>query len=103
MYLQVKGTIHSWKAAKGLNILPQSYPYPASPITVKSLNSKIPTADDIMVEFPEVFSDHVTTMEGEKFHISLISDAKFLKHHVLFHLLIVINLKLSLKFYSLKR
>ena len=76
VYPQVKGTILSWKAAKGLNILPQSYPYPVSRITVKSLNSKIPTADEIMAEFPEVFSEHVTTMEGEKFCISLIADAK---------------------------
>ena len=72
----MKGTILSWKAAKGLNILPQSYPYPVSRITVKSLNSKIPTADEVMAEFPEVFSEHVTTMEGEKFCISLIADAK---------------------------
>ena len=74
IYSQVNGAILSWKAAKGLNILPQTYPYPATRPVINSFN--LPTADPIVAEFPDVFSDQVTSMEGEEFHISLSANAK---------------------------
>ena len=38
IYSQVNGAILSWKAAKGLNILPQTYPYPATRPVINSFN-----------------------------------------------------------------
>jgi hypothetical protein len=36
----------------------------------------MPTADNVIAEFPAVFNDQVTSMEGEKFCISLTANAK---------------------------
>ena len=36
----------------------------------------IPTTEEIMAEFPSVFDGQVHKLPGEKFHISLIADAR---------------------------
>ena len=81
IYPNVKEVLLSWKAAKGLNILPQCYLQPcgipsvnlnATPVTT---NHAV-TSQQIMQEFPTVFDGHIKTMEGEKFHIALTHDAK---------------------------
>ena len=41
---------------------------------VKQIDSN-PTAEDLVKQFPTVFDGHICTMEGEKFHISLVDDA----------------------------
>ena len=47
-------------------------------LALSSTRSTCPqvTADPIVAEFPDVFSDQVTSMEGEEFHISLSANAK---------------------------
>ena len=40
---------------------------------VKQIDSN-PTAEDLVKQFPTVFDGHIHTMEGEKFHISLVDD-----------------------------
>ena len=94
IYPEVAGTLISWKAAKGLKILPDSYPNPPSPSppqvaitdvstpdhpTIDHPTINHPTTDHptgIMSEYPHVFDGNVKTMEGEKFHIVLTDDAK---------------------------
>ena len=75
------GMLISWRAAKGLGILPQNYPHPEDTNTVKHPNLKVanashpPKREELMDEFPAVFDGCIRTMEGETFHISL-KDAK---------------------------
>ena len=79
IYPEVTGTLLSWKAAKGLNILPRSYPHPPSPpqVAANTTNSSHPTtSSDIMNKYPSVFDGQIKTMEGEQFHIALTDDAK---------------------------
>ena len=92
IYPGVSGTLISWRAAKNLGILPKCYPY-SNGTTVSSMvverppphsinaaesakTSGIPTAEEMMEEFPTVFDEQIRTMEGEEFHISLTDDAK---------------------------
>ena len=84
IYPEVAGTLISWKAAKGLKILPDSYPNPPSPSPPQVAITDVSTPDHptidhptgIMSEYPHVFDGNVKTMEGEKFHIALTDDAK---------------------------
>ena len=78
----VTGAIISWKAAKGLGILPYHYPSPApnksaavQTTTAWSGSAKMAAAEEIMEEYPTVFDGQVRVMEGEQFHIRLQEDA----------------------------
>ena len=74
VYPEVTGVLLSWKAAKGLRILPECYPYPSS---IKAITMSDSTqSTDITREFPTVFDGLIKTMEGEKFHIILSENAK---------------------------
>ncbi len=68
IYPNVTATLLSWKAAKGLNILPDSYPYPPpapSPSRVAAVDISHPTtAHNVITEFPSVFDGQIKTMEG---------------------------------------
>ena len=78
IYPNVTGTLLSWKAAKGLTILPEHYPNPSHATTpsLAVINASRPApAIDIRCEFPSVFDGHIK-MEGEKFHIALTEDAQ---------------------------
>ena len=46
------------------------------PKTPATSNPCIPTAEEIMAEFPSVFDGQICTMPGEKFHIALTADAR---------------------------
>lgn len=83
IYPNISGALLSWKACKGLGILPDCYPHPITPQSVHQL--AIPTTanmattltlDSVMREFSSVFDGVIRTMTGEKFHISLKGDAK---------------------------
>ena len=81
IYPNVKGVLLSWKAAKGLNILPKSYPHPSNhqatnSITTTATANHAVTSQQIMNEFSSVFDRQIKTMDGEKFHIALIGDTK---------------------------
>ncbi len=79
IYPKVTGTLLSWKAAKGLTILPEHYPNPTPAITphlaVATANQPALTFD-IRREFPSVFDGRIKTMNGENFHITLREDAQ---------------------------
>ena len=82
VYPSVRGMLISWKAAKALGILPESYPQPdvSRPISsnadrnVRTIGTR-PDTKEITEEFPQVFDGQIKTMEGEEFHISLTDDA----------------------------
>ena len=79
---EVTGVLLSWRAAKGLSILPKCYPHPidttlrVNTLEASALASPSPTLGDIMKEFSKVFNGQVKTMDGEEFHISHTDDAK---------------------------
>ena len=90
IYSNVSGIIISWKAAKALGILSDQYPNPF-PLSVVHITTKpsekaeieagidtgiSPHQSEITRAFPTVFDEQVRTMEGEEFHISLMTDAK---------------------------
>ena len=78
----------SWKAAKGLSILPVHYPdpipviattaKPAQPLAVDvKITSTTTQTQTVMVKaFPMVFDGQIRIMQGENFHISLAANAK---------------------------
>ena len=76
IYPNVCGVLISWKACKGLGILPDCYPHP--PVNIINVNEAAPllTKDSIITEFPTVFDGLIRAMDGEEFHIHLSSDAK---------------------------
>ena len=77
IYPEVSGVLRSWKAAKGLNVLPECYPQPTempNPHPVAAISTS--KALEIMTEYPSVFDGQIKTMEGEKFRIILTDDAK---------------------------
>ena len=86
IYPGVSGALISWKAAKGLGILPDHYPHPGRlfkdtpqpdiKTASSELSSTFPTAGEIMHEFSSVFNGQVTTMHGETFTISLKEGAE---------------------------
>ena len=79
IYPNVTGTLLSWKAAKRLFILPENYPNPsttaASCLAITNTHHA-PSLLDVKQEFPSVFDGQIKTMDGEKFHITLTSDAQ---------------------------
>ena len=90
IYPNVSGIIISWRAAKALGILPEHYSKPiplammprakkptnkASIITTTSADV-LPTHTEITQAFPSVFSGQIRLMEGEEFHISLVTGTK---------------------------
>lgn len=81
IYPNVTGVLLSWKAAKGLNILPECYPHPSNTPSTNSIATPttinhVVSSQQIMQEFPSVFDGQIKTMEGEKFHIALTDNAK---------------------------
>ena len=72
IYPEVRGILLSWKASRGLGILPECYPRPLK----KACVANVSTVCDLVGEFPSVFDGKVKVMEGEKFHISLTEDAQ---------------------------
>ena len=87
IYPGVTGALISWKAAKGLGILPAHYPQPEQEIQGGTRQPKVQTtglqgnthsviAEELMQEFSSVFDGEVTAMEGETFAIALMEGAK---------------------------
>ena len=79
IYPNVTGTLLSWKAAKGLTILPENYPNPSNTTTSCLAITNATQHDstlDVKREFPSVFDGQIKTMDGEKFHIALTNDAQ---------------------------
>lgn len=80
IYQSVSGTIISWATAQKLGILPKCYPNPMPSVQTMGTTDpeahELPTAEQIMSEFPSVFDGQIRTMPGEKFHISLTDDAQ---------------------------
>ena len=80
IYPEVNGILLSWKACKGLNILPLCYPRPLDAPSTMAVTNPTPSSqaksDDLIAEFPSVFDDQVKAMEGEQFHIVLTEEAK---------------------------
>jgi len=82
IYPGVSGVLMSWRASKGLGILPEHYPHPVPAIDTlsPSINvtrmSQPPPVVNFSKEFPTVFDGVVCNMDGEEFHISLIKHAK---------------------------
>ena len=85
IYPGVSGVLISWKVAKNLGILPESYPYPDNlqgaltpdlhpTVSVNQVDGSS-TAEGLPSQFPTVFDGNIRTMEGEKFSISLKEDA----------------------------
>ena len=90
IYPEISGFIMSWKAAKGLSILPVHYPDPI-PVTVTTAMPAQPPAVDVKIvsatthtqaqtnmvkAFPMLFDGQIRVMQGEEFHISLTANAK---------------------------
>ena len=82
IYPQVSGALLSWKAAKGLNILPANYPNPLTlgssslPSIAVIERDPLPSSGNIMAEFPSVFDGQVKVMDGKEFRIELIDNAQ---------------------------
>ena len=81
IYPQVRGALLSWKAARGLRILPECYPHPSLATTLPSIakvshESHSSSDSDVMAAFPSVFDGQVKTMEGENFRIELAKNAR---------------------------
>ena len=76
IYREVSGVLLSWKASRGLGILPHCYPQPAQRPCVASVSSEKVAVCSLVAEFPSVFDGRVKVMEGEQFCISLTEDAQ---------------------------
>lgn len=87
IYPGVTGALISWKAAKGLGILPTHYPQPEQGQHAKTPQPKLQTAslegnnhssitEELIQEFSPVFDGEVTAMTGETFAIALMEGAK---------------------------
>ena len=79
IYPGVSGALISWKVAKNLGILLESYPGALTPdlhptVSVNQVDGNS-TAESLASQFPTVFDGNIRTMEGEKFSISLKEDA----------------------------
>ncbi len=95
IYPDVTGTLLSWKTARGLNILPECYPNPPSPMPsqVAATTTKEPLSDpcsnsshpainyEIRADYPEVFNGQIKTIEGKKFRIVPMEDAELFCVH----------------------
>ena len=76
IYPDVSGVILSWKAAKGLRILPEYYPDPVPDMNPRRISTTVPTTDinlvstsahtpaesEMMNKYPTVFDGQVRTM-----------------------------------------
>ena len=75
----IKGAVISWQAAKSLGILPMQYPNPINnepAITMIDASKRgIPSAQEIIDEFPLVFDGQIRVMDGEQFCITLVENA----------------------------
>ena len=79
IYPNVTGTLLSWKAAKGLTVLPEHYPNPVpavAPHIAATTTNQPALTPDVRGEFPSIFDGQVRTMDGETFHITLTEDAQ---------------------------
>ena len=84
IYLNVRGTLISWKACKALHILPPHYPQPIPSLIVHMATlspvhttSTVPLiAQHITSEYPTLFDGQIRSMQGEQFHISLLDSVK---------------------------
>ena len=83
IYPGVSGALISWRASKGLGILPEHYPHPAPTVdisscpTIKVTSTSQPSpVVDFSKEFPTVFDGIIRNMDGEEFHISLTKNVK---------------------------
>ena len=90
VHRKITGVLLSWRAAKGLCILPECYPNPVTPqpspveppnkailsLATPVSTNKPPAPESMMMEFPTVFNGQINNMEGELFRISLTDDAK---------------------------
>ena len=86
IYPGVTGALISWKAAKGLGILPPYYPQPAVQLlqgdpqkvtpacTLIQQTENQSVAQTLVAQYPAVFDGQIRVMEGEKFHITLMED-----------------------------
>ena len=71
------GTLLSWKACKGLSILPLCYPQPLESPSTNAVTTTTPSSHtNLITEFPSVFDNQVKAMDGEQFHIALTDEAK---------------------------
>ena len=84
IYPKVHGTLISWKACKALHISPPHYPQPI-PLPIVHMATLSPlyttstaplTAQHITSEYPTLFDGQIRSMQGEKFHISLLDSIK---------------------------
>ena len=80
----------SWKAAKGLRVLPMHYPDPAPDIATTEMPATTPIVDvkvisattlpqtdnELIKAYPTVFDGHIRVLQGEEFHISLATNVK---------------------------
>ena len=75
----ITGTVISWQASRSLGVLPEHYPKPINNepaiTTVKVGKGGIPTAQEVIDEFPSVFDGQVRVMDGEHFRIALAENA----------------------------
>ena len=86
IYPGVTGALISWKAAKGLGILPPYYPQPAVQLlqgdpqkvtpacTLIQQTENQSVAQTLVAQYPAVFDGQIRVMDGEKFHITLMED-----------------------------
>ena len=73
----MNGILLSWKACKGLSILPLCYPQPLEPPSTNAVMTTTPSSHtNLITEFPSVFDNQVKAMDGEQFHIALTKEAK---------------------------
>ena len=75
IYPDVTGVLLSWKAVKGLHILPECYPTPTSvsALLLPPHRKHAPTSEEIMGEFLSVFDGQI---KREQFHISLTDNTQ---------------------------
>ena len=77
IYSNVDRVLISWKVARNLSILPDTYPRPIEPPSIPHVDTIQESPSDLLIDaFPSVFDDQIKTMEGEVFHISLTEDAQ---------------------------
>ena len=78
-YLQPMTNIVTTQSNNSWNLSPhvvdQIRSIPKTPTTSVD-DTGIPTVEEIMTEFPSMFDGQIRTMPGEKFHISLMADAR---------------------------
>ena len=80
----------SWKAAKGLRILPVHYPDPVPDVAATEMATSTPIVDmkvisattlaqtdnELITAYPTIFNGQIRVMQGEEFHIALSINSK---------------------------